>query len=282
LGTGHIAKTLAALAGDAPDDGGARLFLRTAAAVPSDPADLVLMNQRARRLWNNEYPDLVAGRINARPADVKIAYWLLSTSQQLVINQGLEIDQSTQWAMNWMTNLLADPSQRRLFGTQTVPAEAAEKLAKQLQQRDPYVYNSLVQQMSKDLQTSDQEIVRDVCNRIEALNSFFEPLASDELDKYNGQFANSLTTATNLAICKARALADARARGITPPAEDIQAATALVGTIRSAVRRRERTERLGCDAFTRQFACKRSRSANERFSFSKRLNNRSGGPRPTA
>lgn len=96
----------AALANDNVYNNGVATFLNDRGALPGKLPELGLVNQRARRIWSERHRALSTNERLPNPDDVRIAYWLLLSTNELIQKAAMEIDQGSQTAIDWISGLL--------------------------------------------------------------------------------------------------------------------------------------------------------------------------------
>lgn len=194
-------KVVAAIVNDEVTDNGVAAFLGAVGGGPTAIADIILVHQRAGRLWVERAKQLAEKvRWNPNADDVRIAYWLLRTTRDLMVSQFIEFDDTSRSAVIWLSGVLSNAEQRaRLFNGGTISTAEAKDLLGALAARDAFLYNRIVQKLEEDLQAN----IPSTCPRIEALDAFFNTMESEDRKNYDGQFANSLKIKSDIVRCKA-------------------------------------------------------------------------------
>ncbi|TIX90507.1 hypothetical protein [Rhizobium sp. P44RR-XXIV] len=227
-----VPRTLStAVAGDQLGGMGALEFLKSVGAGQQDPSDLVVIHQRAARLWKERLDQISRPEVNPNRDDVRIAYWLVRSSRDLMVRQFMEVDSVTQGAMSWLQSALNDDHLRtRLFGASTAPPEEITSILRTLRAEDAFIYNKVVQALERDLAYQKPG----TCERIQSASDFFSDLG-DDIDQYDGQFENSVAIKSDLGMCMTNELR-ALPTGSDVPEVTVRKANTVADILRSASR----------------------------------------------
>lgn len=212
---------IAAVVNDEHYAQGTQDFLRDIIGIENKSVpDIFLFNQRARHIFKARYDDLQTRSRSANEDDIRVAYWLLYTSRELVEKRLMVVDAITRLARDWITQQADDTGSRtRLFKKGTVEIGTLNDVVSVLDHRDSIVYNFVIQKLSALLQSTDENTLSDACGKIMTTRSAFINILPEDLANYNGNFANSVLIHTDAVICATRKVRQLRAGGGTiPPA----------------------------------------------------------------
>ena len=159
----------------------------------------MLLNQRARRLWDARRQTIDAMAVGK--SDAKVIFWLLQTEATLVAQTHLQLDASAHSAMLWMGSEVQKRPQSRVFSAGGVNINDAKGVLAQLSARDSQLYSMVVNHLSRDVGSPDEAVQTDGCRRAKSLTSFFDSIHDGTTPKYDGWEQHEVIILKNVAIC---------------------------------------------------------------------------------
>ena len=224
-----------AIVNDTTTDAAIALFLSKAQTLSRtrDIADFVQVQQRARKLFRARLAEMAQNPNAPRKRDdIRIAYWLVFSTNFLINNRFARIDEVSKAAWDFMVEAKAAAEQpnapadaKRLF-VKTVPLEDVPELLRTFQNREAILLNKVLRELIAATNEDFEANRADLCPRIHDIAAQFRGMAEDVRATYNGNFANQLIATRLAARCRAAALGKG-----TPSEEDVKLGRQALGEL---------------------------------------------------
>lgn len=203
---------VAAVVNDPNNDQGADALIVRAATLSragGGPADWVEVNQRAKKLFGARMATFKPG--DPRKRDINIAFWVVFSSSYLVANRYITVDELTKSAQQFLLQQITRQAQgggTLLIGDKlgTVTVAEVEDSVKNLDQRNSIIYNKVLHAISDRVERERSPDIEGTCPRAYSTENQFSRMSQEDLNEFNGAFANQIISYRVAARCRSAAL----------------------------------------------------------------------------